>query len=202
MKTIYVKDLMVPLDEYATVSEEATLFEAVVALEKAQEKLDRTRFKYLHRAILVYDKNNNIVGKISQLDVLRALEPKYGEMGDQQSIARFGFSQKFLQSLREQFSLLDRPFDEACKKAAQVKVKTFMYTPTEGEYVEEDASLDVAIHRLVMGHHQSLLVTRGKKIVGILKLTDVFAEIFQTMKGCELEGGGQDGLGQKHQTSI
>ena len=73
MKTIYVKHLMVPLDEYATVSEEATLFEAVVALEKAQEKLDRTRFKYLHRAILVYDKNNNIVGKISQLDVLRAL---------------------------------------------------------------------------------------------------------------------------------
>jgi len=61
-----------------------------------------------------------------------------------------------------------------------------MYTPTEGEYVEEDASLDVAIHRLVMGHHQSLLVTRGKKIVGILKLTDVFAEIFQTMKACEL----------------
>jgi CBS domain-containing protein len=186
MKTIYVKDLMVPLDEYATVSEEATLFEAVVALEKAQEKLDRTRFKYLHRAILVYDKNNNIVGKISQLDVLRALEPKYGEMGDQQSISRFGFSQKFLQSLREQFSLLDMPFEDACRKAAQVKVKQFMYSPSEGEYVEEDASLDVAIHRLVMGHHQSLLVTRGEKIVGILKLTDVFAEIFQTMKTCKL----------------
>ncbi len=119
MKTINVKDLMVPLEEYATVSEEATLFEAVVALEQAQETLDRTRFKYLHRAILVYDKNNNIVGKISQLDVLRALEPKYGEMGDQQSISRFGFSKKFLQSLREQFSLLDIPFDEACRKAAQ-----------------------------------------------------------------------------------
>ena len=186
MKTIYVKDLMVPLDEYATVSEEATLFEAVVALEKAQEKLDRTQFKYLHRAVLVYDKNNNIVGKISQLDVLRALEPKYGEMGDQQSISRFGFSQKFLQPLREQFRLLDRPFEDACRTAGQVKVKTFMHTPSEGEYVAEDATLDVAIHRLVMGHHQSLLVTRGKKIVGIIKLTDVFAEIFQTMKACEL----------------
>jgi len=186
MKTINVKDLMVPLEEYATVSEEATLFEAVVALEKAQETLDRTRFKYLHRAILVYDKKKNIVGKISQLDVLKALEPKYGDMGDQQSISRFGFSQKFLQSLREQFSLLDRPFDEACKKAAQVKVKTFMHVPAEGEYVPEDATLDVAIHRLVMGHHQSLLVIREKKIVGIIRLTDVFAEIFQTMKACEL----------------
>ena len=60
------------------------------------------------------------------------------------------------------------------------------HTPTEGEYVNEDATLDVAIHRLVMGHHQSLLVTRGKKIVGIIKLTDIFAEIFQTMKACGL----------------
>jgi len=31
-----------------------------------------------------------------------------------------------------------------------------------------------------------LLVTRGEKIVGIIKLTDVFAEIFQTMKAAEL----------------
>ena len=191
MKTINVKDLMVPLDEYATVSEEATLFEAVVALEKAQETLDRSQFKYLHRAILVYDKNNNIVGKVGQLDVLKALEPKYGEMGDQQSISRFGFSKKFLQSLREQFSLLDIPFDEACKKAAQVKVNKFMHSPTEGEYVNEDATLDVAIHRLVMGHHQSLLVTRGEKIVGIIKLTDVFAEVFQTIKAGEQGDSGR-----------
>ena len=186
MKITTVRDLMVPLEEYATVFEEATLFEAVVALEQAQERLDRNRYKYLHRAVLVYDKNKKIVGKISQLDVLRALEPKYGEMGDQKSIARFGFSQKFLTSLREQFSLLERPFKDACRTAAQVKVKTFMHTPSEGEYVDEDATLDVAIHRLVMGHHQSLLVTRDNKIVGILRLTDVFAEVFQTMKTCEL----------------
>ena len=51
-----VRDLMVPLDEYATVGEEATLWEAVIALEKAQEDLDRSFYKYLHRAILVLDK--------------------------------------------------------------------------------------------------------------------------------------------------
>jgi len=54
MKTIPIKDLMVPLEEYATVSEEATLFEAVAALEKAQERLDRDKYLYLHRAVLVY----------------------------------------------------------------------------------------------------------------------------------------------------
>ena len=64
---IRVADLMVPIDEYATVSDDATLYEAVIALEKAQEELDRKQHHYLHRAILVYNKNNHICGKISQL---------------------------------------------------------------------------------------------------------------------------------------
>ena len=34
----------------------------------------------------------------------------------------------------------------------------------------------------VMGRHQSLLVTRDEEIVGILRLTDVFKEVFQTME--------------------
>jgi len=39
---------------------------------------------------------------------------------------------------------------------------------------------------LVMGHHPSLLVTKGGEIVGILRLTDVFMEIFRLMKLCEI----------------
>jgi hypothetical protein len=35
-----------------------------------------------------------------------------------------------------------------------------------------------------MGHHQSLLVTRKEKILGILRLTDVFAAVFHKMKEC------------------
>jgi hypothetical protein len=37
-----------------------------------------------------------------------------------------------------------------------------------------------------MGRHQSLLVTRDEEIVGILRLTDVFMEIFRLMRICEL----------------
>jgi CBS domain-containing protein len=177
-----VKDLMVPLDEYATVSQDATLYEAVLALERAQEKLDRERHPYMHRAILVFDHNNRIVGKISQLDVLRALEPKYVEMGDSRSLSKAGFSPNFLRNMLEQYSLLAESFDVVCKKAGKVKVKDFMYMPSEGEYVKETTTLREAIHRFVMGHHQSLLVTKGTDIVGILRLTDVFKEVFQTMK--------------------
>ena len=47
--------------------------------------------------------------------------------------------------------------------------------------MSEDATLDEAIHLLVMGHQQSLLVKRDKTIVGILRLTDVFSAVFQPL---------------------
>lgn len=185
MKTRKVKDLMVPLDEYATVSMEATLKDAILALEKAQQ--DYIKSHYPHRAILVYDDQKNIVGKVSQLDVLKALEPKYADMLNHQShLARLGFSLSFQKSLIEQYKLWEEPFDELCKKAAKLKVKDFMYTPQEGEYVEANATLNEAVHQIVMGHHQSLLVTEGKKIVGILRLTDLFMEVFHAIKECKL----------------
>ncbi len=185
MDAMKIKDLMVPLEEYATVSDSATLYEAVLALEEAQEKFDHLPYK--HRAVLVYDSKNQIVGKLGQLDIIRALEPKYGEMGNVKSLSRFGLSRKFISSIMENNYLWEKPLTHICKKGADIKVKDFMHTPVEGEYVNEDASLEMACHQLVLGHHQSLLVTRGDKIIGILRLTDVFNAIFQTMKtSCSL----------------
>lgn len=186
MKTRLVEDLMVPLSEYATVSRESTLYDAVAALEKAQQDYNKSR--YPHRAVLVYDENEKIVGKISQLDILRALEPQYDQMMEKGgSLARLGFSQKFQKSMLDQFKLWDRPFDDICKKAADVKVRDFMYTPGQGEYVGMHATLDEAIHQLVMGHHQSLLVTENDRIVGILRLTDVFMAVFEAiMSTCKV----------------
>jgi predicted transcriptional regulator len=182
MDLITVEDLMVPIEEYVTVSDEATLYEAVKALEKAQEELDRKRYHYLHRAILVLDKNGKVVGKISQLDVLRALEPKYKEMGNTKHLSRAGFSTNFIKSIMERYALCEIPFSDMCARAADANVKEFMYSPSEGEYIEVDAALCEAIHMLVMGHHQSLLATKEGEIVGVLRLTDVFKETFQTME--------------------
>ncbi len=182
MREMKVKDLMVPLEEYATVSEDATLYMAVMALERAHEDLDRKRFHYLHRAILVYDKTEKIVGKLSQLDALRALEPKYADMGHTRSITRAGFSPEFLKDMLEKHSLWDGSTEDICRTAANRKVKDYMHIPTEGEYIDENATIREAIHLLVMGHHQSLLVTRVDAIVGILRMTDVFMAVFQVMK--------------------
>ena len=187
MQKISVKDLMVPLDEYATVRDDASLFEAVKALKKAQKDFNRERFVYLHRAILVYDKNKKIIGKISQLDVLKALEPRYRDMGDFSAISRAGLSVEFIKSIMSRYDLYQRSFAEACMIASDLRVRDVMYTPGSDEYVEENDSLGNAIHHLIMGQHQSLLVTRDKDIVGILRLTDVFNEVFQTMEAEKLK---------------
>jgi hypothetical protein len=44
MNTIQVKDMMVALDDYATVSEDATLYDAVIALENAQEQYEKSQY--------------------------------------------------------------------------------------------------------------------------------------------------------------
>lgn len=182
MKTISVKDLVVPLSEYATVLETASLCEAVLALEEAQEEFDKT--KYRHRAILVLNQDGRVVGKIGQLDVLRALEPNYARIQGKSGFSRLGFTKDFMQSMLESYHLWTSPLRDIASRADTIPVSEFMYVPDEGEYVEETANLDEAIHQLVMGHHQSLLVTRDKAITGILRLTDVFAAVFHIIKEC------------------
>jgi CBS domain-containing protein len=182
MREYSIKDIMVPIEEYATVSEDANLYDAVMALEKAQADFNRSH--YTHRAILILDSDKKLVGKLSQLDVLSALEPKYSEMQTHTGMARYGFSKKFVQSMMEQYQLWDAPLTDVCKNALDVKVSEVMTAPSEGEIVGEDTTLGQAIHLLVMGQHQSLLVLKDDEIIGVLRLTDVFAAVFHTMKDC------------------
>ncbi len=184
MKQYKVKELMVPLSEYAVISEDTTIFEAVLALEKTQQVFNHNN--YHSRAILVKDNSGNVVGKLGQLDILRALEPKYAEIKSEMSgSGKFGFSKQFLLSILESYQIFDKPLDDICKKAGMEKAVKYMHSPTEGEYISADGSLDQAIHLLILGNHQSLLVTQKKEIIGILRLTDVFANVSQHMKACD-----------------
>ena len=184
MSDYFVKELMVPLSEYATVPKGSTLFDAVLALEKAQEEFDHTKYK--HRGVLILDKDKRVIGKLGQLDVLRALEPKDEDPQEIKELSQFGFSSNFIQNLRKHRRLQATPLKDLCSIALKLKVEDFMQAPSEGEYIEEEASLEIAVLQLVSGHHLSLLVTKGKKIVGVLRLTDTFAAVYHTMKECEI----------------
>jgi len=176
---------MIPIGRYATVQDNAVLHEAVLALAEAHKRLHHSR--HPHRAVLVQNKTGQIVGKMSMFDVLRALEPRYKAISDFNHSMRFGFSANFIQSMVKNYDLWQKPLDDLCRKAAKILVKDVMYTPADGEYVSVDATLNEAIHQLVVGHHQSLIVMDDqKKVVGVLRLTDVFFEVSDRIKMCPL----------------
>lgn len=184
MKTKRVKDLMVPLSAYATVSEDATLTDAVAALKQSHEDFDKA--KYRHRAVLVLGKDRKIAGKVSLHAILKALEPKFEDMFSDTGSMHVGFTRKYQRAIFDSVKLWQDPMDQVCRKAAQVQVKTFMVTPTESEMIEPDASLGEAVHQLVLGQYQSLLVVEDKQAVGVLRLTDVADAVMGEILACKL----------------
>jgi CBS domain-containing protein len=184
MKDKIVKDLMIPISEYKTISIEANLYEAALNLDNARKAYEQGI--HPHRILLIADENGEIVGKISQLDVLRALEPKTQQISNSKTLSRFGVSSSYLKPMLSQCAFWDKPLIDICRDAGRLKVRILVCAPAEGEFVSEDASLSEAIHQLALEHHQSLLVTRGKTIVGILRQTDMFKEVVQTLAVCEL----------------
>jgi CBS domain containing-hemolysin-like protein len=184
MKTVMVKDLMIPIAQYATVSYDASLGEALMALQDAQTRLDEDREK--HRAILVYNENKRIIGKLNMWDVLKGIEPGYRRLNYPREAGSLGSGPEFLKSLLATYGLWRKPLEDICRQGARMKVRDIMHAPSTEEYIGEDAYLPEAINMLVMGRHLSLLVTRQDDIVGVLRLSDVFQKVREQIQSCAL----------------
>ena len=173
-----VKDLMLPLSEYAVASQEATLLDVIEVLEEAQKKLPPG--KQPHRAVLLKDEKGNIVGKIGQLAFLKALEPKYNVLGDLKMLSRAGLGSDFISSMMQHYQLFQDDLALILKRASGIRAKEVMH-PVE-ENIGEDASISEAIHKIVMLQTLSMLVTRKHEVVGLIRLSDLFEEIAKQMK--------------------
>jgi CBS-domain-containing membrane protein len=173
-----VKDLMVPLDEYALIYQEDTLLDAILGLDEAQKRLPPGRQPY--RAVLIVDDNNEIIGKIGQLCFMNALEPKYNVVSDLGTLSRAGVSSIFISSMMEHVRFFQDSLYALCRRALSTKVKDVMHPITES--IDENMSLHEAIYRIVSFQTLSILVTRENKVVGLLRLSDLFEEITEQMK--------------------
>jgi CBS domain-containing protein len=173
-----IRDLMVHLDDYAVVNQDASLLDAVLALERAQKNLPPDRQP--HRAVLVVDDRKNVIGKIGQLAFLRVLEPKYKVIKDFDKLARAGVSGEFVSSMMEHFRLFQESLSELCQKGRSIPVIDVMH-PVE-ESIDESATLSEALHKMIVCQGLSILVTKNRKAVGLLRLSDLFEEIVKNIK--------------------
>lgn len=173
-----VEDLMVPLSEYAVVSGKATLAQAVAALDASQKHVGPDRQP--HRAVLVVDDNNRIIGKIGQLALLKALEPRYHAVDEDDTLARAGVSHQQLSSLREHSQFFQDNLNDLCEQAALKNVQVVMHKAEEA--IDARATLGEAMHRLIVAQVLSLLVTRGGQVIGVLRLSDLADEAMKIIR--------------------
>ena len=164
-----VKDLMVPLHEYTRVSDEATLYEAIKALENAMLSPTADRPRPKDRAVLVQAEDGRVHGKLSLWDILHGLEPRYG------------LPVEPLVMVDEFFTWTHAMFVNLAAKAKAVKAKDLLREHFLDETIDENAPLDQAVHQLVHGRLLSLLVTHEGDVVGVLRLSDVFIRVSEMM---------------------
>jgi CBS domain-containing protein len=183
MRQKLVRDLMIPLSEYVVVSSETTLKEALRTLLVSHEQL--TAGRHPHRAVLVADQKGEIVGKLGQRGFLEALEPKYKVLGDVERLPKAGLSEGFVNTIMDDLRFWQDDLQVVCSRAGTIRIDQVM-KPMDAR-IDESASLTEAIHLIVMAQALSILVTRHEKVVGILRLSDLFVEVarFVTSADCQ-----------------
>ena len=165
--TKIVKDLMVTLDAYSHVSEDASLLDAIESLERAPAGSGSEPARPRDRAVLVQSEDGQVIGKLSQWDMLRGLEPRYE---DQIEVIA-----------NDYFLWTHAMFVNLAAKAKSVKAKDLLREHFGDETIDENATLDQAVHQLVQSRLLSLIVTGEGNVVGVLRLSDVFVHVCESM---------------------
>jgi hypothetical protein len=177
-----VKELMRPINEFSGISNQATFLEAVVALEKADEKFQSG--KASQRILLVHNAAGKVIGKMSPMDVVQGLEPKYLDIDISESTAFYQLTRMSLESINKQIQLWHKPLEELCKKAHDIKIHEFIKRPTSDHMVKTDDMMGKVFHLFVIGRHDSLFVQDEQDIVGLIRFSDVYRKIRETIKAC------------------
>jgi len=185
MEKMKVRELMRPVVEFPRISSQIALGEAVEALEKAQEDFSSGRTS--QRILMVHDEAGKIVGKISPMDVVQGLEPNYDKIDSLKNISHYHLGESTLEAMKEQFRLWQEPLADLCKKAYAVKIENFVKLPTPDHMVNAEDKMANALHLFVLGRHDSLFVRDGEEITGLIRFSDVYGKIAQTMRKCPVE---------------
>ncbi len=175
-----VRNFMKPTNKFPMIPDTATFAAAVLALEKAQD--DYMTGKRECRTLLVYDQNDKIVGKLTPIDVVRGLEPQYESVMSPDVHPFMRNVQHVLDTMRERAVLWSKPIDDLCASAQNVRIKDFIQAPLPSQIVQAEESLNLALHHFVAARHDTLFVLDGKKLVGMLRFSDVYREIARRLK--------------------
>ena len=162
-KNSVIRDLTIPLDRYPHLNENQTIQEAIIAIMAFRAgKQDRLRYA----GLLVVNDQNQLVGKLSLIDILHGLVPR---LVDAAKVEKFEGKETEYPNLA--FLYEETTFAE-CGKNRQKLIKPLLQAI--------DFSLPADTHilkALVMMSHRNdfnVPVTDNGSIIGILRIEEMF----------------------------
>ena len=180
MKDILVKELMIPIGNYVTVKKEDHLVDVLAAIENKR----KGEQGHAHRDAIVVDKTGRFVGKVTMIDIFRAIEPNYRKLnkaGQEQTL-----SSNFVRKAVRELNLWLEPVEDVCARGGGVTVADAMHVPEKSEYIREEDTLEKALSLYVMGVHQPLIVKNGGTVTGVVRFGDIFEVVRERLLKCDL----------------
>lgn len=161
------RDIMIPLEDYTSISADSTVREAIEALRKSYESFLSTGkvMECGHRSILVFDARGRLSGILSILDLVKALRPAYLTAPKPSMADSLRYSPMFWSGL----------FTTQAKSLIGKKVAEIMSGPPL--LIEEDANLMEVAEMMVTERARRLAVTRKGSVIGVVREQELFFEI-------------------------
>jgi CBS domain containing-hemolysin-like protein len=181
MKKIFVKDLMIPIANYVTVKKTDTLVDVLRALES-----ERQEKQHAHRDAIVVDGSGGFIGKVTMIDIFRALEPNYKKFKTNHAAGTL--TNAFVMNAVKEFNLWSEPEQTICQRSSKKTVAEVMHAPQSVEFLQENDTLEKALNLYVMDVHQPLIVKNGQAITGVLRFGDIFEVVRKALLSCDIEG--------------
>jgi len=161
-----VGEHMRPLADYPYIDADATLRDVFAMLKSRYDAAAQ------FRSVLVFDKAQRLLGKISLHDLLHILLPEY--------LVRRPASFEGGDSDVAALALLwQEDCSEHCRKVAGQRVGDHV-RPAAAPLAPGDP-LTVALYRFASSDFNTIPVTEGGRIVGVLRIVDVLAAIASTV---------------------
>jgi CBS domain-containing protein len=167
-----VRDITIPLDEYAVTRIDNTLKEAVPALRRLYCQVEDGRCTEAgHRTILVLDEEGALAGIIDFRSILKVLIPEIAG-GLTARLAALEVSIAFAQAGARDLDEANASFRARVIRNADTKVRDVMLK-VRGT-ISADADILEALKMLLANKITMIPVFEGEKLIGVIRDSDLF----------------------------
>lgn len=167
-----VIDVMLPLEDYNTLNEDQTIYDAVMMLaESFTAKVSTSRImKAGHRSVLVFNKKGDVQGILTITNLLEGLMPAYLTAAKPSMADGIQYSPMFWKGM----------FMRETRNLAKKEIKDIM-SPVP-PMIDANSNLSETAHKMLTEKVSRMVVLSGGKVVGVVREQDLFFEIERALR--------------------